>query len=73
GGSTAGSDYRATSSRLQEAGCDYRDAGGISQEAEVVHRGTEAAKEASDLNDRVRETVGTRQRSCTTRCTRGGW
>ncbi|GJY67607.1 hypothetical protein Tco_0469845, partial [Tanacetum coccineum] len=73
GGSTVGSDYRATGSRPHKAGGDYRDASGRSQEAEVVHRGTEATKEASDLNDRVRETAGTRQRSCTARCTRGGW
>ncbi|GJW73801.1 hypothetical protein Tco_0133171 [Tanacetum coccineum] len=72
-GSTAGSDYRATGSRPQEAGGDYRDAAGKSQEAKAVHRGTEAAKEASDSDDRVRETLGTRQRSCTARCTRGGW
>ncbi|GJW11569.1 hypothetical protein Tco_1577396 [Tanacetum coccineum] len=72
-GSTACSDYRATGSRPQETGGDYRDAGGRSQEAEAVHRGTEAAEEASDSDDRVQETVGTRQRSCTARCTRGGW
>ncbi|GJW18676.1 hypothetical protein Tco_0026112 [Tanacetum coccineum] len=34
---TAGSDYRATGSRPQEAGGDYRDAGGKSQEAEAVY------------------------------------
>ncbi|GJU21296.1 hypothetical protein Tco_1154638 [Tanacetum coccineum] len=70
---TTGSDYKATSSRPQEVGGDYRDAGGRSQEAEAVHRGTEAAEETSDSDDRVRETARTRQRSCTTRCTRGGW
>ncbi|GKE20665.1 hypothetical protein Tco_1432177 [Tanacetum coccineum] len=58
---------------IEEAGGDYRDAGGRSQEAEAVHRGAEAAEEASDSDDRVRETAGTRQRSCTSRCTRGGW
>ncbi|GKC11101.1 hypothetical protein Tco_1007883 [Tanacetum coccineum] len=73
GGSTAGSDYRATSSRPQEAGGDYRDAGGRLQEAEAIHRGTEVAEETSDSDDRVRETARTRQRSCTARCTRGGW
>ncbi|GJQ97183.1 hypothetical protein Tco_0008322 [Tanacetum coccineum] len=36
------------SSRPQKAGCDYRDAGGRSQEVEAVHKGTEAAEEASD-------------------------
>ncbi|GJR69057.1 putative reverse transcriptase domain-containing protein [Tanacetum coccineum] len=41
---------------------DYRDAGDISQEAKVIHRGTEADKETSDSDDRVRETVATRQR-----------
>ncbi|GJZ99821.1 hypothetical protein Tco_0672372 [Tanacetum coccineum] len=50
---TSGSDYRATGSRPQEAGGDYRDAGGRSQEAEAVHRGTEAAEETSDLDDRA--------------------
>ncbi|GJW12317.1 putative reverse transcriptase domain-containing protein [Tanacetum coccineum] len=50
---TAGSDYKATSSRPQEAGGDYKDAGGRPQEAEAVHRGTKAAKETSDLDDRV--------------------
>ncbi|GJT32799.1 hypothetical protein Tco_0923218 [Tanacetum coccineum] len=73
GGSTAGSDYRATCSRPQEAGDDYRDIGGRSQEAEAVHRGTKAVEETSDSDDRVREIVGTRQRSCIARCTRGGW
>ncbi|GJR61350.1 putative reverse transcriptase domain-containing protein [Tanacetum coccineum] len=52
GGSTVGSDYRATGSRPQEAGGDYRDAGGKLQEAEAVHRGTKAAKEASDSDER---------------------
>ncbi|GKA54678.1 hypothetical protein Tco_0753627 [Tanacetum coccineum] len=70
---TAGSDYRATSSRPQETGGDFRDAGGGPQEIGAVHRGTEAAKETSDAYDRVRETAGTRQRSCIARCTRGGW
>ncbi|GKC03152.1 putative reverse transcriptase domain-containing protein, partial [Tanacetum coccineum] len=50
--SSAGSDYRATGSRPQEVGGDYRDAGGRSQEAEAIHRGTEAAKETSDSDDR---------------------
>ncbi|GKA60120.1 hypothetical protein Tco_0759433 [Tanacetum coccineum] len=59
--------------RAEEAGGDYKDAGGRSQEAEAVHRGTEAAKEASNSDDRVREIAGTRQRSCTARCTIGGW
>ncbi|GJU42628.1 putative reverse transcriptase domain-containing protein [Tanacetum coccineum] len=45
--------------RTEEAGGDYRDAGGRSQEAEAVHRGTKAAEETSDLDDRVRETAGT--------------
>ncbi|GJV94100.1 hypothetical protein Tco_1541913, partial [Tanacetum coccineum] len=71
--STAGSDYRATSSKPQEADGDYRDAGSRSQEAEAVHRGTEAGEETSDSDDKVRETAGPRQRSCTARCTRGGW
>ncbi|GJS33701.1 ribonuclease H-like domain-containing protein [Tanacetum coccineum] len=61
------------SSRPHEAGGDYRDVGGRSQEAEAVHRGTEAVEETSDLDDRVRETRRTHQRSCTARCTRGGW
>ncbi|GJV30262.1 hypothetical protein Tco_1386710 [Tanacetum coccineum] len=72
GGSTTCSDYRAIGSRPQETGGDYRDAGGRPQETEVVHRGTEAAEETSDSDDRVREKAGTRQRSCTARCTRGG-
>ncbi|GJZ28200.1 hypothetical protein Tco_0572847 [Tanacetum coccineum] len=70
---SAVSDYRATSSRPQEAGGDYRDAGGRSQETEAVHKGTEAAEETLESDDRVRETAGTRQRSCIARCTRGGW
>ncbi|GJT15664.1 putative reverse transcriptase domain-containing protein [Tanacetum coccineum] len=49
---TAGSDYRATSSRPQETGGDFRDAGGRPQETGAVHRGTEAAKETSDADDR---------------------
>ncbi|GJV42068.1 hypothetical protein Tco_1420508 [Tanacetum coccineum] len=69
GGSTAGSDYKATGSRPQEAGGDYKDAGGRSKEAEAVHRGTKAAEEASDSDDNVRETAGTHQRSYTARCT----
>ncbi|GKC41695.1 hypothetical protein Tco_1059417, partial [Tanacetum coccineum] len=73
GGSTTCSDYRAIGSRPQETGGDYRDAGGRPQETEVVHRGTEAAEETSDSDDRVREKAGTRQRSCTARCTRGGY
>ncbi|GKC10562.1 hypothetical protein Tco_1007344 [Tanacetum coccineum] len=44
----------------------------ISQEAEAAHRGTEADKETSNSDGRVREIVGTRQRSCTARATRGG-
>ncbi|GKC28927.1 hypothetical protein Tco_1036221 [Tanacetum coccineum] len=51
--------------RRAHAHGDYRDAGGRSQEAEAAHRGTEADKETSDSDDRVRETAGTRQRSCT--------
>ncbi|GJQ91075.1 hypothetical protein Tco_0002214 [Tanacetum coccineum] len=73
GGSTAGSDYRATGSRPQEAGGDYRDAGGRLQEAQAVHKGTEVAEETLGSDGRVRETAGTRQRSYTARCTRGGW
>ncbi|GJU96194.1 hypothetical protein Tco_1320950 [Tanacetum coccineum] len=53
GGSTAGSDYRATGSRPQEIGGDYKDVGGRPQETEAVHRGTEAAKETSDSDDRA--------------------
>ncbi|GKE66028.1 hypothetical protein Tco_1520189, partial [Tanacetum coccineum] len=70
---TAGSDYRAIGSRPQEASDNYRDAGGRPQESEVVHGGTKAAEKTSDSDDIVRETAGTRQRSCTARCTRGGW
>ncbi|GJT74810.1 hypothetical protein Tco_1041535 [Tanacetum coccineum] len=69
---TAGSDYRATDSRPQETGGDYKDANDRPQEREAVHRGTKAAEETSDSDDRVRETAGTRQRSCRARCTRGG-
>ncbi|GJT76089.1 hypothetical protein Tco_1042814 [Tanacetum coccineum] len=58
---TAGSDYRAIGSRPQEAGGDYKDASGRSQEAEAVHRGAKADEEASDSDDRVRETARTRQ------------
>ncbi|GKG54680.1 hypothetical protein Tco_0560335, partial [Tanacetum coccineum] len=54
--SSAVNDYTATGSRPQEAGGDCRDAGGRSQEAEAVHRGTEAAEETSHSDDRVRET-----------------
>ncbi|GKF58997.1 hypothetical protein Tco_0175783, partial [Tanacetum coccineum] len=50
--SSAVSDYRATCNRLQEAGGDYRDAGGRSQETEAVNRGTEAAEETLDSDDR---------------------
>ncbi|GJT26638.1 hypothetical protein Tco_0906913 [Tanacetum coccineum] len=50
----------ATCSKPQEADDDYKDVGGRSQEAEAVHRGTKAAEETSDLDDRVRETAGTR-------------
>ncbi|GKE89774.1 putative reverse transcriptase domain-containing protein, partial [Tanacetum coccineum] len=57
----------------EETDSDYRDAGSRSQEAEAAHRGTEADKETSNSDDRVRETAGTRQRSCTTRATGGGW
>ncbi|GJU30731.1 hypothetical protein Tco_1174320 [Tanacetum coccineum] len=42
-------------------------------EAKVVRRGTEADKETLDSDDRVRETAGTRQRSCIARATGGGW
>ncbi|GKA00264.1 hypothetical protein Tco_0672814, partial [Tanacetum coccineum] len=42
-------------------------------ETEVVQRGIEADKETSDSDDIVQEIPGTRQRSCTARCTRGGW
>ncbi|GKF19356.1 hypothetical protein Tco_0067994, partial [Tanacetum coccineum] len=52
---------------------DYIDAGGRSQEAKAAHRGTEADKETSDSDGKVRETVGTHQRSCITRATGGGW
>ncbi|GJZ10446.1 hypothetical protein Tco_0545205, partial [Tanacetum coccineum] len=59
--------------RAEETDGDYRDVGGRSQEAEVAHRGTEADKETSDSDGRVRETAGTRQRSCTAKSTGGGW
>ncbi|GJR35039.1 hypothetical protein Tco_1210723 [Tanacetum coccineum] len=72
-GSTAGSDYRAIGNRPQETSIDYGDDVGRPQETKAVHRGTEAIEETSDSDDKVRETAGTRQRSCTTRCTRGGW
>ncbi|GKB66716.1 hypothetical protein Tco_0928128 [Tanacetum coccineum] len=49
---TAGSDYRATSSGLQETSGNYRDVGGRPQETGVVHRGTKTAKETSDSYDR---------------------
>ncbi|GKA95212.1 putative reverse transcriptase domain-containing protein [Tanacetum coccineum] len=49
---------QARTARLMEteARIDYRDAGGRSQEAEATHRGTEADKETSDSDGRVRET-----------------
>ncbi|GKD87137.1 hypothetical protein Tco_1358291 [Tanacetum coccineum] len=50
--STVGSDYRATSSKPQETGDDYRDAGGGPQETRAVHKGTKAAEETSDPDDR---------------------
>ncbi|GJS14478.1 hypothetical protein Tco_0408950 [Tanacetum coccineum] len=50
----------ATCSRLQEAGGDYKDDSGRLQEVEAVHRGTEAAEETLDSNDKVRETAETR-------------
>ncbi|GKF79685.1 hypothetical protein Tco_0235253 [Tanacetum coccineum] len=46
-------DYKATDNKPQETSGDYRDAGSRPQEAEVVHRGTEAAEETSDSDDRV--------------------
>ncbi|GJS32869.1 hypothetical protein Tco_0531251 [Tanacetum coccineum] len=49
------------------------DAGDRSQEAEAAHRGTEADKETSDSDGRVRETAGTLQRSYIARATGGGW
>ncbi|GKD71072.1 hypothetical protein Tco_1325162 [Tanacetum coccineum] len=70
---TAGSDYRATGSRPYETDSDYRDVGDRPHEIEVVHRGIKAAEETLDSDDIVREIAGTRQRSCTARCTRGGW
>ncbi|GJY38941.1 hypothetical protein Tco_0425305 [Tanacetum coccineum] len=71
--SLAVTDQRVIVSRLYETNGDYRDAGGRSQEAEAAHRGTEADKETSDSDGRVRETARTRQRSCTARATGGGW
>ncbi|GKC17902.1 hypothetical protein Tco_1014684 [Tanacetum coccineum] len=59
--------------RAEETDGDYKDAGGRSQEVEAAHRGTEDGKETSNSDDRVRETTGTRQRSCTARATIGGW
>ncbi|GJS82897.1 hypothetical protein Tco_0749438, partial [Tanacetum coccineum] len=53
GGSTAGSDYRAIGSGPLETSSDYRDAGGRPQETEAVHRGTKAAEETSNSDDRV--------------------
>ncbi|GKG59218.1 hypothetical protein Tco_0602927, partial [Tanacetum coccineum] len=47
-GSTASSDYRVTSSGLQETGGDYRVASSGPQEIGIVHEGTKAAKETSD-------------------------
>ncbi|GJX52558.1 hypothetical protein Tco_0280927 [Tanacetum coccineum] len=44
-----------------------------SQEAEAAHKGIKADKETLDSDGRVRETAGTRQRSCTARATGGGW
>ncbi|GJR81526.1 hypothetical protein Tco_0152311 [Tanacetum coccineum] len=57
--------------RLNDEQSGY--AGGRSQEAEAAHRGTEANKETLDSDSRVRETAGTRQRSCTAKATGGGW
>ncbi|GJW14203.1 hypothetical protein Tco_0018336 [Tanacetum coccineum] len=59
--------------RAEETDGDYRDVGGRPQETKAVHRGTESAEETSDSDDRVRKIAGTRQRSCTAGCTRGGW
>ncbi|GJV91432.1 putative reverse transcriptase domain-containing protein [Tanacetum coccineum] len=42
------------------------------EQEEAAHRGTEADKETSDLDDRVRETTRTHQRSCIARATGGG-
>ncbi|GJU83466.1 hypothetical protein Tco_1285831 [Tanacetum coccineum] len=53
GGSTAGSNYRATGSRPQETSGDYRDAGDRPQETGAVHRGTETAEETLDSDDRL--------------------
>ncbi|GJZ25595.1 putative reverse transcriptase domain-containing protein [Tanacetum coccineum] len=52
GGSTSGSDYRATGNGPQETGGDYRDASGGPQETGAVHRGTKTAEETSDLDDK---------------------
>ncbi|GJR24987.1 reverse transcriptase domain-containing protein [Tanacetum coccineum] len=49
---TAGSNYRVTGSGPQEIGGDYRDAGSGPQETGIVHRGTKAAEETSDPDDR---------------------
>ncbi|GJR04686.1 hypothetical protein Tco_0527670 [Tanacetum coccineum] len=56
-----------------ETDSDYKDAGGRSQEAKAAHRGTEVDKETLVSDGRVRETAGTRQRSCIARATGGGW
>ncbi|GJX56065.1 hypothetical protein Tco_0285962 [Tanacetum coccineum] len=44
----------------KETDGDYRDAGGGSQEAEAVHRGTKADEGTTDLDGRAIETAGTR-------------
>ncbi|GKF18521.1 hypothetical protein Tco_0063439, partial [Tanacetum coccineum] len=59
--------------KTEEIDGDYSDVDGRPKETEAVYRGTEADKETSDSDDRVRESTGTRQRSCTARYTRGGW
>ncbi|GKC39930.1 hypothetical protein Tco_1052314 [Tanacetum coccineum] len=53
GGSTTGSDYKATASGPQETGGDYRDAGDGPHETGAVHRGTKTTEETSDSDDRV--------------------
>ncbi|GJV30045.1 putative reverse transcriptase domain-containing protein [Tanacetum coccineum] len=53
GGSTAGSDYRAIGSRLQEAGGDYRDVGGRSKEPPKVQQTTSCTKEAGSRSNPV--------------------
>ncbi|GKD61925.1 putative reverse transcriptase domain-containing protein [Tanacetum coccineum] len=52
GGSTAGSDYRATGSGPQETSGDYKDVGSRPQEIGAVHRGTKTAEETSNTDDR---------------------